>query len=76
MGTITTVMWVSIAACVVLGVPFILIWWRDMDKWADDEQKRFKNKGADEPERIVLSSTGKPQTPPLKTTSDRPQNTP
>ncbi len=76
MGTITTVMWISIGACVVLGVPFILIWWRDMDKWADDEHKRFKTKGTDEPERIVLSSSVKPQTPPPQTTSNSTQNIP
>lgn len=27
---------------VVLGVPFVLIWWRVADRWADDKHKRFK----------------------------------
>jgi hypothetical protein len=25
-----------------LGVPFVLIWWRVADRWADDEHKRFR----------------------------------
>lgn len=37
-------MWISLIAIAVLGVPFILIWWRDMDRWADAEHKRFKPK--------------------------------
>jgi hypothetical protein len=35
-------MWTTIIAIAVLGVPFILFWWRDMDRWADAEHKRFK----------------------------------
>ena len=37
-------MWICIALCVVLGVPFTLLWWRDMDKWADAEHRKFKPK--------------------------------
>jgi len=32
------------AAVLVLGVPFVLVWWRIADRWADDEHKRFKAK--------------------------------
>ena len=41
---VETVMWICIALCVVLGVPFTLLWWRDMDKWADAEHRKFKPK--------------------------------
>lgn len=41
---VETVMWICIALCIVLGVPFTLLWWRDMDKWADAEHKKFKPK--------------------------------
>ncbi len=76
MDILNTVMWISLAACALLGVPFILIWWREMDKWADDEHKRFKPKTKNEPERIVLLSSSKPQTPPPETTSNNTRNTP
>jgi hypothetical protein len=41
---VETVMWICIALCIVLGVPFTLLWWRDMDKWADAEDRKFKPK--------------------------------
>lgn len=44
MHIVETVMWICIALCIVLGVPFTLLWWRDMDKWADAEHKKFKPK--------------------------------
>lgn len=44
MHIVETVMWICIALCVVLGVPFTLLWWRDMDKWADAEDRKFKPK--------------------------------
>lgn len=76
MGTLTIVMWISIAACALLGVPFILIWWREMDKWADDEHKRFKSSTNEPQERIVVSSTSKPKSPPPQNTTNQSQNTP
>lgn len=60
MGILNTIMWVSLAACALLGVPFILIWWKEMDKWADDEHKRFKPIDAEEQERIVVKTSPKP----------------
>jgi hypothetical protein len=27
-----------------LGIPFVLVWWRIADRWADDEHKRFRSK--------------------------------
>lgn len=40
---------------VVIGIPLILAWWKDMDKLADAEHKKFKPKPrVDEGERIVV----------------------
>ena len=39
---------------VVLGVPFTLWWWKQADKWADAEHRRFSVK-TDTRERIVVS---------------------
>lgn len=39
-----TAAYVIMALCVILGVPFTLWWWREADKWADAEHKRFKPK--------------------------------
>jgi hypothetical protein len=39
-----TAAYVIMALCVLLGVPFTLWWWREADKWADTEHKRFKAK--------------------------------
>jgi hypothetical protein len=36
-----------------LGIPFTLMWWKEADKWADAEHKRFKVK-VDDRERIVV----------------------
>lgn len=33
---------------IVLGVPFLLVWWKLADRWADEEHKRFR--GARKPE--------------------------
>jgi hypothetical protein len=41
---VETVMWICIALCIVLGIPFTLLWWRDMDTWADAEHRKFKPK--------------------------------
>ena len=30
----------------VLGIPFVLVWWKLADRWADDEHKRFKGRDA------------------------------
>jgi hypothetical protein len=48
-----TLMWVLMVAVVVVGVPFTLWWWKQADKWADVEHKRFKPK-ADTRERVVV----------------------
>jgi len=49
-------MWISIATIGILGVPLVLIWWRDMDRWANAEDKRFKPKPKPEhpQERVVV----------------------
>ncbi|MFN9993066.1 MAG: hypothetical protein ACK54H_06955 [Phycisphaerales bacterium] len=46
-------MWAIGALCVIIGVPFTLWWWKQADKWADAERKRFKVK-PDTRERIVV----------------------
>lgn len=38
---------------VVVGVPFTLWWWKQADKWADAEHRRFAVK-TDTRERIVV----------------------
>jgi hypothetical protein len=48
-----TIMWVVMVLVVVLGVPFTLWWWKQADKWADSEHKRFKVK-TDDREKIVV----------------------
>lgn len=42
-----TAAYVIMALCVLLGVPFTLWWWREADKWADAEHRRFKPKEDD-----------------------------
>jgi hypothetical protein len=56
---VETVMWICIALCIVLGVPFTLLWWRDMDKWADAEHRKFKprEKKPTGPTVVIPSST-------------------
>lgn len=40
---------ISIAAVIVVGVPFTYFWFRWSDRWADAEKRRFHPKaGADE----------------------------
>lgn len=36
------ILWGVVA--LILGTPFVLIWWKVADRWADDEHKRFKVK--------------------------------
>ena len=48
-----TLMWIIMALVVLLGVPFTLWWWKQADKWANAENRRFKVK-PDTRERIVV----------------------
>jgi|GEM_PF-6392107 len=48
-----TIMWISIALTGILGVPFVLLWWRLADQWAESERKRFKA-STDTRERVVI----------------------
>ena len=50
-------MWISIALTGILGVPFVLLWWRLADQWADSEHKRFKVE-TDTRERVVIKNVG------------------
>lgn len=47
-------MWIVIVGIAVIAPPFTLLWWRQADKWADAEHKRFKVK-ADTRERVVVA---------------------
>ena len=38
---------ISMVLVVLLGVPFVLWWWRIADKWADEEARRFGRGPAD-----------------------------
>jgi hypothetical protein len=67
-------MWISIALTGILGVPFVLLWWRLADQWADSEHKRFKV-SKDTRERVVIknvSATG-PQDPKTETPETAPR---
>ena len=48
---------ISIAAVIVLGVPFTYLWFRWSDRWADAEKKRFapKDGGGIENVRVIKS---------------------
>lgn len=61
--SLAAIMWTCIALTVLLGVPFILLWWRDMDKWANDEHKRFKPSKPELPARTLVVAWPSPQQP-------------
>ena len=46
--------WVVIGLILTLGVPFTLWWWKEADKWADKEHRRFRTKKEEPQERIVV----------------------
>lgn len=50
--------WVVIALILLLGVPFTLWWWKEADKWADKEHRRFRTKKEEPHERIVVRNPG------------------
>ena len=50
--------WVVIGLILTLGVPFTLWWWKEADKWADKEHRRFRTKKEEPQERIVVRNTG------------------
>ena len=49
---------ISMAAVILVGVPFTYFWFRWSDRWADAEKRRFKSKddGADAPTVRVIKS--------------------
>lgn len=55
-----TAAYVIMALCVLLGVPFTLWWWREADKWADAEHKRFKPKKDDGLKDAIVVKWDKP----------------
>ncbi|MFO0830601.1 MAG: hypothetical protein U0637_02035 [Phycisphaerales bacterium] len=59
-----TVAYVIMALCVLLGVPFTLWWWREADKWADAEHKRFKTKEDESMKHAIVVKWEKSAPPP------------
>ncbi|MCA9274189.1 MAG: hypothetical protein KDA31_14220 [Phycisphaerales bacterium] len=48
---------ISMAAVILVGVPFTYLWFRWSDRWADAEKKRFKdNDESDSPTVRVIKS--------------------
>jgi hypothetical protein len=47
------VMWTVMILVVVIGIPFTLWWWKQADKWADAEHRRFKEK-PEERDKVVV----------------------
>lgn len=50
-----TLMVVTIALALAGGTLFTLWWWKQADKWADGEHKRFKVKEDPRPKVVVKS---------------------
>ena len=52
---------VSMVAVVVIGVPFVIWWWKLADRWADAESRRFKNKpgGPGHDDAVVIKDFGR-----------------
>jgi hypothetical protein len=50
-----TLMWIIMGLVVIIGVPFTLWWWKQADKWADSEHRRFKEK-PDTRNKVVIKS--------------------
>ena len=49
-------MWYVIGIIAALSVPFTLWWWKDADRWARAEHKRFKPRTQEPVERVVVQS--------------------
>lgn len=39
-----------------VGIGFVLLWWKQADKWADGEHKRFKTKEESLTPRVVVKT--------------------
>ena len=37
-----------------VGIAFVLLWWKQADKWADAEHKRFKSKDESTAPRVIV----------------------
>lgn len=48
-----TVLWITTIVIGALSVPFILVWWRLGDRWADSEHKRFKPRPGQTDRRVT-----------------------
>ena len=63
MSVFTWLMIVSMVLTVVIGVPFVLWWWKIADRWADDEAKRFgrvKDAEEQQDEAVVIKDFDRP----------------
>jgi hypothetical protein len=54
-----TIMWIIMVLVVVIGIPFTLWWWKQADRWADAEHRRFRVK-SDEREKVVVKRQERP----------------
>jgi len=54
----------------VVGVPFLLLWWKIADSWADSEHKRFKTHQPQGPAPTVVKRSAVERTQE----STRPEN--
>jgi len=46
---------------VLVGIPFTLWWWKQADKWADAEHRRFKVKSDNRPRTVVKTAKEQPR---------------
>lgn len=47
---------VVLALVAPVGIGFVLLWWKQADKWADAEHKRFKSKDDTQGPRVVVKT--------------------
>lgn len=47
---------VVLALVFPVGAAFVLLWWKQADKWADAEHKRFKTQDSPNTPRVVVKS--------------------
>ncbi len=47
---------VVLALVAPVGIGFVLLWWKQADKWADAEHKRFKTKDRIDVPQVVVKA--------------------
>jgi len=51
------------ALVVLLGIPFTILWWKQADRWADKEHRRFREKPPEPAEKVVVRTDARPPGP-------------